>query len=167
MSGFAEQAVRTLKSVGLGGLMAFDGCACGHCQVMSFSIDTACKRGILYGGKYTDMVIRVYSRYMGTMPSELQLVAEEVVRQMRERYEYHGFIMRFCDDTDDRDRRCIYCHKPRAEPLGYLCQKHLQSKETGNYVGVTIPEQYDYSKINLDGLRERTDPEASDNQVTL
>lgn len=71
-------------------------------------------------------------------------VAHEMVQQMKELEEHLPIRVRFCSYEDDAKQRCLYCHKDRKDPLGYLCETCLQRKHPW---GGSLAESYSFPDV--------------------
>lgn len=116
----AEAVVSLLKQHGLFGLFGSDGCLCCNGHLQAVSIDVSCRKSSAAKPEgFYGVLVRIYSCYMGTDPANLRMVADEVVRQLKEQTEL-PIMTRFCDYESDAKLKCVYCSKPK-EAGQYLC----------------------------------------------
>lgn len=74
----ATQLLDLLQTVKVGGLFGFDGCPCGHIDLLGIGIDTACGRG-------RDASVYVYeTTNFGVQRDILRVIGEEVRKQIEE-----------------------------------------------------------------------------------
>lgn len=113
-----QRAVKLIQHAGIYGLGPADGCLCTNFEIQGISVDISCRKssGSL---DFFGTIARVHSHHGDVGTADLYLVAEEVVRQLSEQTEH--IKVRFCDYEDDKERRCVSCHKPRPDPNGYQC----------------------------------------------
>lgn len=69
-------ALKLISEIGVGVLGGFDGCACTAFSVQGVNVDVSCRKS----GKY----IRVSSRHDDAFRADLQMIANEVERQIME-----------------------------------------------------------------------------------
>lgn len=143
-----EEVVALLREVGLRRLMGSDGCNCGWVHLRGFHIDRSCHK--------SQSSLRVYLQGdgFGADHADLELVAREALRQMREEDGWSDIIVRYCEsDYPTKDAlkgKCTYCGKPRAHPESYLCETCL----TGNDAwGQPIAPQFAFHLLTPHGVQ--------------
>jgi hypothetical protein len=160
----SEKAADLIRTVGYYNLAATDGCICSHCSVLNVSVDVSCHRPQSRDPssplKWTGALIRVHGGESVLAGSDLEAVAKEVGRQLiTTGWSYKRFRVRYCTSEQDRENKCLYCGKPRAEREGYLCAKCLAREGEPGYTDMKVRDEYDYSRLAGYVVAEGEDPE--------
>lgn len=112
------------------------GCACTGFEINYIHVQVSCRS--------SEHTVRVYSHSMERDTKHLELVADEVVRQLTE-HGHLGFRVRFCEysyDHVDGKRiegvwhewwSCCYCGKTRESQEAYLCKPCQSSASARSY----------------------------------
>jgi len=138
-TGSGADAVALLREVGLFRLGGTDGCLCSGCEIVNYEIYFSCRK--------SDKTLYVRCPSMGTSMEDLQAVAIEAMRQIREQDNWSELRVRFGNYAETHQNKCVYCAKPRKDPDGYLCEKCLTGKDAN---GLPIADHHDFTRIDFE-----------------
>lgn len=146
-----DAALELIRREGVFGLGGYDGCLCTSFRVRGIDVDISCRKssGGLDGTiepTFYGTTVRVYARSGDVGGDALRAIAEEIASQLRAGGSGEAIAVRYCDYTHDKDGKCIYCGRDRAEPADYLCR----ACKTGiNPLGQLIAEVHDPSRFQF------------------
>jgi hypothetical protein len=139
------KAVEVIKHFGIYGLCDGDGCSCCHFEIQAIEVHVSCRKS--NGAKpeeFWGTMIRVHSAHLECMPADLELVAREVVRQVKESEPEVPYMVRYSSYEQDAKVACVYCTKPRERYEDYLCK----ACKTGNDVwGTPIAQGHGFELL--------------------